>query len=71
MNLFPLRKLEGSQPTTTPAVQVAHLEEEDADKEECADSKDPGGIEGIMDEFTICLARALKDAQQEGKCCYL
>ena len=70
MSFFPLRKLKGNQPTKTPAVQVAHLEEEDADEEECADSEDPDGIQGIMDEFIICLARVLKDAQWEEKCCY-
>ena len=43
MSFFPLQKLKSSQPTRTPAVQVAHLEE-DADKEECADGEDPDGI---------------------------
>ena len=70
MSFFPLRKLKGSQPTKTPPVQVAHLEEVDADKEECTDSKDPDGIEGVTDKFIIPLARAVKDAQQEEKCCY-
>ena len=70
MNFFPLQKLKGSQPTKTPAVWVAHLEEEEPDKEECADSEDPDGIEGITEEFVVCLARAVKDAQQEEKCCY-
>ena len=70
MSLFPLRKLKGSQPTKTPAVQVAHLEEEDADKEECADSEDPDGIRGITHEFIIHFARTVKDAQQQEKCCY-
>ena len=46
------------------------LEEEDTDKEECTDSKDPDGIDGVIDEFIVCLARAMKDAQQEEKCCY-
>ena len=49
---------------------VAHLEEEDADKEECTDSEDPDDIKGIMDKFIICLARAVKDVQWEEKCCY-
>ena len=70
ISFFPLQKLKGSQPTKTPAVQVAHLEEESADKEECADSEDPDGIKDIMEEFIVCLATAVKDAQQEEKCCY-
>ena len=69
MSFFLLRKLKGSQPTKTPAVQVAYLEQEDADKEECIDSEDPDGIKGVTDEFIIHLARAVKDAQQEEKCC--
>ena len=28
MSFFPLQKLKGTQPTKTPAVRVAHLEEE-------------------------------------------
>ena len=69
MSFFPLWKLKGSLPTKNPAVQVAHLEEENTDKEECTDSEDPDGIEGITKEFIVCLARAVKDAQQEEKCC--
>ena len=65
---FPLQKLKGSQPTKTHAVRVADLEEEDADREEGTDSKDPDGIEGITKEFIVCLARAVKDAKQEEKC---
>ena len=68
MNFFPLWKLKGSQPTTTPSAQVAHLEEESIDKEECIDSKDPDGIEGITEDFIVCLARAVKDAWQEKHC---
>ena len=70
MSFFPLWKLKGSQPTKTTAVWVAHLEEESTDKEECADSEDPDGIEVITEEFIVCLARAVKDTQQEEKCCY-
>ena len=68
MNFFSLQKHNGSQPTKTP-VWVAHLEEESTDKEECIDSKDPDGIKDITKEFIVCLARAMKDAQQE-KCSY-
>ena len=35
MSFFPLWKLKGSQSIKTPVVWVEHLEEEDADKEEC------------------------------------
>ena len=69
-SFFSQQKLKGSQHTKTPAVWVAHLGEEDANKEECTHSEDPGGIEGITEEFIVCLARAVKDAQQEAKCCY-
>ena len=31
---------------------------------------DPGGIKGVTEEFMVCLARAVKDAQAEEKCCY-
>ena len=49
---------------------VAHLKEKDTEKEECADSEDPDGMEGVTEEFIVHLARAVKDAQQEEKCCY-
>ena len=67
MSFFPLRKLKGIQPTKTPAVQLAHLEEEAADDEEGAESKDPDGLDGMTEEFVVCLAKAVKDAQQEEK----
>ena len=41
-----------------------------ANKEECIDSEDPDGIKGVMKEFIVYLAWAVKDAQQEEKCCY-
>ena len=63
MGIFPLWKLKGTQPARTPAVWVAHLEEESADKEEGTESKDPDGIKGITEEFIVSLARAVKDAQ--------
>ena len=58
-----------TQPARTPAVWVAHLEEENADKEEGTESKGPNGIEGITEEFIMCLAMAVKDAQWEEICC--
>ena len=70
MSLFPLQKLKGSQPATTPSTWVAHLEEESGNKKECIGSEDPDGIEGVTKEFIVCLARAMKGAQQEEKCCY-
>ena len=69
MSFFPLQKLKGTQPTKTPAVCEAHLEEEDSNREGGTESEDPDGIEGVTD-FIVCLARAVKDAQQEEKCCY-
>ena len=70
MSFFPLQKLKGTQPARTPAVQVAHLEEESADKEEGTESEDPNGINGITKEFIVHLARAVKDPWQEEKYCY-
>ena len=69
-SFFPLRKLKGSQPTKTPVVQLSHLEEEAPDDEEGTDSEDPDGLDGIMEEFMVHLIRAVKDAQQDEKCCY-
>ena len=69
-SFFPLQKLKGTQCTKTPAVHEAHLEEEGSDKEGGTESEDPGGIEGVTEEFIVCLARAVKEAQQEKKCCY-
>ena len=69
-SFYPLRKLKGNQSTKTPVVQLAHLEEEAPDDEEATNSKDPDGLDGMMEEFMVCLARAVKDAQQDKKCCY-
>ena len=46
------------------------LEEEDADDGEDQESDDPDGIEGVMEEFMVQLARAVKDAQTDEKHCY-
>ena len=70
MSFFQLRKLMWTQPTKTLAVWLAHLEEEAADDEEGTDSEDPDGLDGMTEEFMVCLAWAVKDAQQEEKCCY-
>ena len=70
-SFFPLRKLKGYQPLSkNPTVCLAQLEEEDADDGEDPESDDPDGIEGVMEEFMVQLARAVKDAQTDEKCCY-
>ena len=69
-SFFPLRKLKGTQPTKTHAVQLAHLEEEAPDDEEGTDREDPDGLDGMMEEFMVHLAKAVKDAQQDEKHCY-
>ena len=70
-SFFPLRKLKGNQPLLKkPAVCLAHLEEEDAGDVEDPESDDPGGIEDVTEEFMVHLARAVKDAQADEKCCY-
>ena len=70
MSFFPLWKLKGNQPVKTPAVWMAHLEQDSADKEESAKSDKPNRIEGVMEEFIVCLALAVKEAQQDEKHCY-
>ena len=46
------------------------MEDESPEKDEVVDSEDPDGIEGVMEEFMVCLVRAVKDAQKEEKHCY-
>ena len=67
-SFFPLRKLKGNQPI--PKKPAAHLEEEDAGDDEDQESDDPSRMEGVTEEFMVCLARAIKDAQVDEKCCY-
>ena len=70
-SFFPLRKLKGSQPfPKKPAIELAQLEEEDNDDGEEQGSDDPDGIKGVTEEFMVRLARAVKDAQTDEKCCY-
>ena len=70
-SFFPLRKLKGNQPfSKKPTVQLAQLEEEDTDDGEDPESNDPDGIEGVTEEFMVQLARAVKDAQTDERCCY-
>ena len=51
-------------------MHLAHLEEKSAEKDEEVQSEDPDGIDGVTEEFMMCLVRAVKDAQVEEKCCY-
>ena len=70
-SFFPMQKLKGIQPVAKmPTVCLIHLKEESAKKDEGVDSEDCDGIESVTEEFMVCLARAVKDAQKEEKCCY-
>ena len=70
-SFFSLKKLKGNQPILKkPAVHLAHLEEEDASNDEDQESDDPSRIKGVTEEFMVCLARAVKDAQVDEKSCY-
>ena len=53
-----------------PAMHLAQLEEECANDSEDPDSNNPDGIEGVTEEFMVRLARVVKDAQTDKKCCY-
>ena len=37
---------------------------------EGTDSEDPDGLDGMTEKFMVCLARAVKDVQQDKKHCY-
>ena len=53
-SFFPLRKLKGNLPLSKKLTFcLVHLEEEDADDGEDPESDDPGGIEGVTDEFLV------------------
>ena len=70
-SFFPLRKLKGSQPfMKKPAICLAKPEEEGINDSKDPESDDPDGIEGVTKEFIVQLARAVKDAQMDEKCCY-
>ena len=70
-SFFPLRKLKGNQPfPKKPTVQLVQLEEEDTDDGEDQERDDPDEIKGVTEEFMVWLARAVKDAQTDEKCCY-
>ena len=66
-----LQKLKNNQPTPkAPAVHLVHLEEEGTGRDEDEGSNGPNRIDGVTEEFMVYLARAVKDAQTEEKCCY-
>ena len=70
-SFFPLRKLKGNQPfTKKPAMHLTQLEEEGTDDSKDTESDNPDGIEGVTKEFMVRLARVVKDAQADKKCCY-
>ena len=69
-SFFPLQKLKGSQLAITPSTQMVHLEEKSANGEKGINGEDPDGIKGMTEEFIVCLARSVKDAQQMKKHCY-
>ena len=70
-SIFPLRKLKGNQPfKKKPAMHLTQLEEESTNNGEDPESNNPDGIEGVTKEFMVRLARAVKDAQADEKCCY-
>ena len=53
-SFFPLRKLKGNQPLSKkPAVCLTHLGEKDADDGEDSENDEPGGIEGVTEEFLV------------------
>ena len=70
-SFFPLSKLKGSDPfPKKPTVCLVQLEEEDANNSEDLESNDPDGIDRVMEEFMVWLARAVKDTQTDERCCY-
>ena len=69
-SFFPLQKLKGSQPTVTPSTRVLQLEEKSTNEEEGINSEDQDGLEGMTEEFIVCLVRAVKDTQQIEMHCY-
>ena len=69
-SFFPLQKLKGNQPVSKmAAVCQKHLKEESTEREEEEEIEDSDSIDGVMEEFMVCLAWVVKYAQVE-KCCY-
>ena len=70
-SFFPLQKVKGSQPVSKMAIMcLTHLEEESTKREEEDETKDHDGINGVTEEFMVCLVWAMKDAQAEEKHSY-
>ena len=70
-SFFPLQKLKGNQPVPkTATLHLAHLEEESAKRDKEVESEDPDSIDGVTEEFMVCLVMAMKDPQVEEKHCY-
>ena len=70
-SFFPLQKLKGNQPIPKmPTVHLVHLEEESTRKDEEVESKDADGIDGVTEEYMVCLARAMKNSQVKENHCY-
>ena len=51
-------------------MHLTQLDKKGADNGEDPEIDDPDGIEGVTEEFMVRLARAVKDAQADEKCCY-
>ena len=51
-------------------MHLTQLEEEGTNDGEDPESDDPDGIEGVTEEFMVRLARVVKDAHVDKKCCY-
>ena len=49
---------------------MVHLEKEEVNDGEDTESDDPGGIDGVTEEFMVQLVRAVKDTQSDEKHCY-
>ena len=70
-SFFPRGNSRGTSPSPKkPTVCLVHLEEEDASDDEDQESDDPSRIKGVTEEFMVCLARAVKNAQANEKSCY-
>ena len=70
-SFFPLWKLKGNQPVPKmSAMHLVYLEEERTGRDEEVESEDPDSINGVTEEFMVCLVRAMKDVWVEEKCCY-
>ena len=70
-SFFPLQKLKGNQPSLKiPTGHLACLEEKSAGRDKEVENEDPDGIDGVTEEFMVCLVGAVKDTQVEETCCY-